>query len=412
MSQDQSALPPLSVIQQIRVGDYAGQAATALFVFEYTITLDQEIDTIWKQHYSLGTVLFAVTRYTSLAQNSQLIWGFLPVITSIQVRLTIHCITHRHFMDHCRGEWSFPSLKECRIRHHTDSCRFCSCNRTLIIIEVLNAIQFLCFATFTAFRAYCLLQGIYTKWFLSGIICVLSLMPFALNVLIYPTRLAVYVADLYTCTSKYEISAHLHLCSVSLPARISACLADVLVLFITWYRTADVHKTARMEGLRSPITTLLLRDGTLYFNVLLLINITAMVFGNIPSLVYVQMAVPMQQAITPILVCRFMMNLRKITFNLPSGTSEHDGRPWSSIRFVGNMGEMLLAPGEELRTEGRDDELPQGQEEHSEGSKSDVSLPSVVDRRIFALEVGGGEDSVNITPPSPLGSFLKLDFSV
>ncbi|KAI0338132.1 hypothetical protein BDW22DRAFT_1338373, partial [Trametopsis cervina] len=93
--------------------------------FEWIITLGQEINIIWKRRCSLGTVLFALTRYATLALNSQLIWGFLPVITSKKVRAS---------------------------------------------------------NLFTAFRAYSLLQGTDIKFLLSGIICALSLMPFAANI--------------------------------------------------------------------------------------------------------------------------------------------------------------------------------------------------------------------------------------
>ncbi|KAI0338136.1 hypothetical protein BDW22DRAFT_1298840, partial [Trametopsis cervina] len=106
---------------------------TALFMFDWIITLDQEINVVWKRRCSLGTVLFVLTRYSTLAYSSQAIWGIYSVITNTKV--------------------------------------------------------------------------------------------------------------------------------LSLAVRISASLADILVLLITWYKTATVYRTSRKHGITSPLTTLLIRDG-------------------------------------------------------------------------------------------------------------------------------------------------------
>ncbi|KAI0338133.1 hypothetical protein BDW22DRAFT_1302324, partial [Trametopsis cervina] len=52
-----------------------------------------------------------------------------------------------------------------------------------------------------------------------------------------------------------------HACAVSLATRICASLADVLVLSVTWYKTANIYRTGRKHGVDSPLITLLLRDG-------------------------------------------------------------------------------------------------------------------------------------------------------
>ncbi|KAI0338134.1 hypothetical protein BDW22DRAFT_1363253 [Trametopsis cervina] len=108
------------------------------------------------------------------------------------------------------------------------------------------------------------------------------------------------------------------------------------------------------------------------YSVLLLINILTVLVDNIPLLSNLLISNPLQESIAPILICRFMMNLRDISSN--ERTSEH-GRTWSSIHFVGNMGQTLRAPGEE-EDEEWDDELSRDQEERQEGSSSPSAIQS------------------------------------
>lgn len=95
-------------------------------------------------------------------------------------------------------------------------------------------------------------------------------------------------------------------------------------------------------------------------------------------------------SITPILICRFIMQLRDIALN--EGTSDN-GRTWSSIRFVGNMGEDLRAPGEDEDEERWDDELPHDPEEQQEGSNNATSS-SEFEREALDHGVGGDEVSI------------------
>ncbi|KAI0337839.1 hypothetical protein BDW22DRAFT_1464303 [Trametopsis cervina] len=344
MPQEQATTLPLSILQQI----YISGAANALFIFEYGITLGREIDIIWRRRFSLGTALFILTRYSTLALSTQLLWGLLPV----------------------------RSLR--------------TCAELNIILPTLNAAQFLCYGAepipvFTALRGYSLLQRTNLNLVFSVIICVLSLMPLLIDIVIFSTDIPEYLADISSCAASYGISPTLNL-RLSLTSRISATLGDIIVLTITWHKTMSNYRAGRKHNLNVPLTTLLIRDGTMYFIVLLLINILTMLFNNLPSLVNLQLETPFLQGIPPILICRFMMNLRDMESN--SGeTAEYDERTWSSMRFVGNMGQTLLAPAEEEDGEGWDNMPPLGQEEQREGS-NDASSLSEIDNGVPDFEVG------------------------
>ncbi|KAI0338163.1 hypothetical protein BDW22DRAFT_1348686 [Trametopsis cervina] len=287
MSQDQSALTPISVLEQLQAGSYITEAANVLFVFEHIITLGREIDTIWKRGFSFGTVLFALTRYTTtLACSTQLILVFIPTTSS----------------------------------------------------RALSASQALCFATF---RAYSLLLGTNFKLPLSGIIYALSLVSFVANIVLYSTGDIEYFASTDTCVSNFGLPTKVRL----------RCLQN-------WAQARHRFTTHRAACKRC---------------ILLLVNIVTVLFNTIPWLSHLPVSSALQQS------------LRNISSN--EGTSEH-GRPWSSVRFVGNMGQTLLAPGEEEDEERWDDELPQGQEEQQEGSNG-AGLLSESDTGARDREVDG-----------------------
>ncbi len=68
------------------------------------------------------------------------------------------------------------------------------------------------------------------------------------------------------------VSAHLCGCSpqfilarlVSLATRTAVIVGDVLVLVITWTKTAQAYREARRMKIRAPLATILFRDGAEY----------------------------------------------------------------------------------------------------------------------------------------------------
>lgn len=58
--------------------------------------------------------------------------------------------------------------------------------------------------------------------------------------------------------SWFDSSARL----VSLISRIAVIIGDVLVLVVTWMKTAKLHSEAQQLDMKAPLATLLVRDGT------------------------------------------------------------------------------------------------------------------------------------------------------
>ncbi|OCH84823.1 hypothetical protein OBBRIDRAFT_839422 [Obba rivulosa] len=118
-------------------------------------------------------------------------------------------------------------------------------------------------------------------------------------------------------------------------SRTCVITADVLVLLVIWVKTYSIKRGFDQAGVRSPLTSLLLRDGTMYFVALLILNAINL-SGNITN-VFSFTNIFMSPSTTD-----------ETTDSRLSSEVSRDGRPagWhhTSLRFasfVGNMGADL-----------------------------------------------------------------------
>ncbi|EKM49496.1 uncharacterized protein PHACADRAFT_214061 [Phanerochaete carnosa HHB-10118-sp] len=87
-------------------------------------------------------------------------------------------------------------------------------------------------------------------------------------------------------------------------------VADIIALVVTWTKTFQQWRSAHRVNMHLPITACLLRDGAVYFLLLLTINVT-----NIATILP-SWTLPFSgfiEFIPPILVSRFLLNLRSST---------------------------------------------------------------------------------------------------
>ncbi|THG95122.1 hypothetical protein EW026_g6472 [Hermanssonia centrifuga] len=135
---------------------------------------------------------------------------------------------------------------------------------------------------------------------------------------------------------------------VSLGTRIALGLGDTLVLVVTWVKTARNLTEGARIGMRTPLSTMLLRDGTIYFAIILMMNIAQMVVRAVPSFQNFDFVPIVISAwvLQPILISRFLLNLRQV------GSPDNDSQEAFNSEFsvpgfrvpslssiVGNMGE-------------------------------------------------------------------------
>ncbi|KAI0084434.1 hypothetical protein BDY19DRAFT_997782 [Irpex rosettiformis] len=222
--------------------------------------------------------------------------------------------------------------------------------------HILEVTQFLCLALFSALRVYALMDG---KILITGIVLFLNLVPVATNL--------------------FDIVTSAIVMDISLGTRISVIIGDVLVLLVTWSKLAKLYYEARQLRIKAPLATLLFRDGTFYFVVLLIVNVLQVIGDNIPSLFNMQVSQPFFETLPPIIVCRFILNLRLVK---PAGSSWISGNQSGSLRFVGNAGEPLRF--------GADDE-PEEEEENAVEHLAEAEEPNVFTQDI----IDSGKDIAN-----------------
>ncbi|TCD61338.1 hypothetical protein EIP91_008581 [Steccherinum ochraceum] len=149
---------------------------------------------------------------------------------------------------------------------------------------------------------------------------------------------------------------------------------DLLVLAITWLKTADTWRASAKAGqVRPALTTLLLRDGTTYFLTLLLLGIISFVLNitqtdqnNTTSFTTVV------DALTANLTARFILDLRSVYYK---GSSQQS-HVLSTVKFAGNMGAPLgvedsiwmSSPADDVRN-ARDEEYEEAEDPFSAGLK-------------------------------------------
>ncbi|EKM57643.1 uncharacterized protein PHACADRAFT_206528 [Phanerochaete carnosa HHB-10118-sp] len=143
------------------------------------------------------------------------------------------------------------------------------------------------------------------------------------------------------------LDAHSTPCRFLYITRGSLILADTIVLVLTWIRTFGHWRQARHANIGVSVTTCLLRDGTVYFMTLLVANFIQMLTYNFPA--SVSPASVIVTALPPVLINRFMINLRTIDSEMPD-YSLHIGdqqRRQATLQFrrpanrLGNIGETL-----------------------------------------------------------------------
>ncbi|TCD60970.1 hypothetical protein EIP91_009235 [Steccherinum ochraceum] len=116
-------------------------------------------------------------------------------------------------------------------------------------------------------------------------------------------------------TSAVVPALNLAVYAVGYVARSAAIANDLLVLALTWVKTAGVwRESLKMKEFRPTLTTLLLRDGSLYFVILLATNIVVLVLDTLQSKLSTGSEFGVvNNAITANLITRFILDLRSVS---------------------------------------------------------------------------------------------------
>ncbi|THG95373.1 hypothetical protein EW026_g6270 [Hermanssonia centrifuga] len=278
---------------------------TALVAYEYIITLEQEMAMVWHRKWTLATWLFIANRYALIGF---IIWSTAPTTSS---RRVTNCSPQSWLLNSCVVGYS--------------------CAPVQVMGDILGTLQNVVFAVFSALRVFALSDRYIPMTLL---VLALNLGPVVLDI-----ETTVFAADPLFGTFCEDI--------LDFSARINFDLGDALVLAVTWAKTARSLAEGARIGMRTPLSTMLLRDGTIYFAVLLMMNI-AQVAVETPSFQKFSFVTQVIQTLQPMLISRFLLNLHQVgspeinsqeAFN--SQFSVPAFRVPSLASIVGNMGEDL-----------------------------------------------------------------------
>ncbi|KAK7676395.1 hypothetical protein QCA50_020658 [Cerrena zonata] len=125
--------------------------------------------------------------------------------------------------------------------------------------------------------------------------------------------------------------------------------SDILVIALTLVKTVDTKRLASQLNMKTVVTTLLIRDGTIYFCVLLLLHTVFFITLQFDLLLN---PLPLFiDVLTTILISRFMLNLRSVFVSAsPTNgaisttvriTTFSDPEFASRLDIVGNLGAPL-----------------------------------------------------------------------
>ncbi|PIL22981.1 hypothetical protein GSI_15678 [Ganoderma sinense ZZ0214-1] len=126
--------------------------------------------------------------------------------------------------------------------------------------------------------------------------------------------------------------------AVTIVPRVGVIIADAIVLCVTWhvtYRSNSVlrHALARPSGGKRTFSSTLLRDGTLYFGLLFIMNVIYLILTMFPtevdSLTQVSYVVEFSEPLTAILISRFLLNLQEVNRDLDVSSSGTTAQTWT-----------------------------------------------------------------------------------
>ncbi|KAI9063139.1 hypothetical protein FKP32DRAFT_1572420 [Trametes sanguinea] len=287
-----SSLQPHGLRTRSFVEEYCDIAAFALIFYEYIITIDREIALIWNRKLTGATILFILNRYLALLKYPIYIVGLQSVSDEV---------------------WALAVW---------------AVNILAMLLELLPYFVWLSFSTL---RVYAISRQ---NWRLALLVAVPGCMPLASNIYLYtqgstanyPLPIGCVWLDTIPVNIDNRCASHRrHWLLIA--TRTSAILTDVLVLITTWWQTYSLRRLAVQANMQVSLATLLVRDGTIYFLVLLAMNTFHIAFSLTGRFTY---TITFEEPLTTILISRFLLNLREASMS--TGQSSLDMSEPSFVR--------------------------------------------------------------------------------
>ncbi|EKM56875.1 uncharacterized protein PHACADRAFT_254235 [Phanerochaete carnosa HHB-10118-sp] len=245
--------------------NYFNISSRVLFLWDYCITFDDEVQYVWKGKWTPATFIFLINRYVNL------------VITILELFEQI----------------SFQTSQ--------------SCSPFVRLLQSLLVLALFIVAAFTALRVYAIWNR---DWRPALPVLLLALVSPVVNIYMDATQEPeVAPSPSVGCAVYLKITNDLF-GVLTIVTRASTLATDGIVLLLTIIRAIRLKKEGTRWTRKVGLLPLLLRDGVLYFLLLFCINltqiiVTAQVAGNNDIVYYVS-------PVTSMLISRFLIDLRRV----------------------------------------------------------------------------------------------------
>ncbi|KAI0328696.1 hypothetical protein GY45DRAFT_1435990 [Cubamyces sp. BRFM 1775] len=186
-----------------------------------------------------------------------------------------------------------------------------------------------------------------------------------------------------TIISELAAAAVLNHCGISITvgpalARVPMIIADVFTIVITWRTQYPTYSLGKNLSASFILTTVLIRDGTIYFVVLTVFNALLLAFDYQQVFAYgainLSYLVNFVEPITSILISDFLTNLREAADDLDPGSESLASVSTLEFRIIGSIGVSLPGPGGLVALS----EVSEGDDREVEASEEDQNGEAVL----------------------------------
>ncbi|OCH89118.1 hypothetical protein OBBRIDRAFT_826730 [Obba rivulosa] len=241
-------------------------AAIAITIQEHITTVADEVEFVWGRRISSSVLLFHLNRWLIL------LWAFATLL-------------------------AFPSVSTVPV-----------CIAQNLSPQGISIMLYLVWAAFSALRVYGVSNG---SRFFALVVCTLNVIPAALNIYCSMISYSYDIVNLPVIGTTCIISGTVPKATMTkytIASRTCIIASDVIVIVMTWRATRRLVQDATRIGIKMPIPTMLLKDGSIYFALLLTLNIIQVAGFATDTFLY---AVGIfGTPLSSIIVSRFLLGIR------------------------------------------------------------------------------------------------------
>ncbi|TFY59207.1 hypothetical protein EVJ58_g5932 [Rhodofomes roseus] len=340
----------ITLLQSNFITNYCELATCMLIFFEHIVTLPDEIRFIWRRKLTMSSLIFLLNRYILFLYGLVNVVGVIPWTTNI-------------------GSDAFSGFV-CASDAERKTCR---CAAIIMLYTVFTLLLYAITPIFSTLRVYAIAGR---KWHFA---------------------LATFLTGMVAVASNLVMTIATRVCSI---------VSDLLVIVVTWWRTYALKREADRLHMRASLATLLLRDGTIYFVAILVLNIVHIIFvlynGNVVYVTIFLIPIP------ALLTSRFLLNLRRaneassIDVHLITSASTADPPSFTLSSAPPELRTLQFTPGGHGDGRGRKDRDDGDVDGHGRGAVDGVRVV-----RWWGVRVGGGdggrEERENVEPVDGVG---------